>query len=262
MKRAIWFLLGAALLPAQDFSHDLWGKVLAKHVNALQEFDYAAVKQDPADLNAYVKSLGEVSPKSAPARFPTREAKLAYWINAYNALMVNAVVKAYPVKSVRDMGPLFGVFRKKEHLAGGVRMSLDDIEHRTIRAEFNEPRIHFALVCASVSCPGIPRHAFVPGTLESQLEEAAVQFVRQRRNLEWRDGQLILSSIFKWYGGDFEKNGNKLLDFLKQRVPAPLAAQLTGSPRISYRDYDWNLNAPGSRAKSNEAERELATAGP
>jgi succinate dehydrogenase flavin-adding protein (antitoxin of CptAB toxin-antitoxin module) len=143
-------------------------------------------------------------------------------------------------------------------------MSLDDIEHGTIRKQFQEPRIHFAIVCASLSCPRLQRDAFVPARLTQQLQDATRQFFSERRNLEWdaRRGTVTLTSLLKWYRGDFVGGGSdrELLNWIALHLPAERAMQLKAisSPRLAYRDYDWAINDPGSRARAKDpAEREL-----
>jgi hypothetical protein len=239
-----------------DFDHSGFDGVLRKHVNSIGEVDYAGLKRDRAELDRYVAAISQTSPKKSPTQFPQTDQQLTFWINAYNALMLKTVINAYPLKSVRDLGLLYGVFRKKEHLVGGIMMSLDDIEHKTIRAQFPEPRIHFALVCASVSCPRLQRFAFDAAKLRQQLDQVAKQFLSEQRNLEVKPDQIILSSIFKWYGGDFNKNGGDLRRFLIANAPATVALSLKNQ-RFEYRDYDWNLNDVGSRARSKNALEKL-----
>lgn len=167
MMRFGWAVLLAAAPLAAQFDHSAWDRVLKKSTNVLGEVDYGALKKDRKDLDDYVRRLSEMSPDSKKDAFPTREAALAYWLNAYNALVMRAVVDAYPTKSVRDLGLLYGFFRRKDHTLGGTKISLLALENDIIRPRFNDARIHFAIVCASISCPLLDREAFQPDTVDT-----------------------------------------------------------------------------------------------
>jgi hypothetical protein len=245
-------------LAAALFDHSQWDAVLKRHVSEIGEVDYAAIKKDRAALESYVNALGASSPENKPEMFPTREHKLAYWLNAYNALVTWAVANAYPTKSVRDLGFLYSFFRRDDHLVGGRKMSLDDIEHGTIRKQFGDPRIHFAVVCASISCPRLARDAFVPERVNEQLDAAARRFLSERRALmiDKSRNMITLSKLLEWYKGDFEASGG-VVAFLRRFAPDPTA--IPERPRLRYFNYDWSINDPGSRAKAKSAvERELA----
>lgn len=259
-KTLICILTMAGALAAADsgFDYSAWQKVLTARVSEIGEVDYEGLKQNPGDLNQFLDQIAKTSPKNHPELFPAKADQLAYWINAYNALTISGVLKAYPVKSVRYIGIPFTFFSRKNYVVGGEKMSVDNIEHDILRKDFAEPRIHFAVVCASVSCPRIQREAYTPANVFDQLERGAKEFVAERRNVEVQGDKLILSSILNWYGKDFSRDGKSVNDFLKAHAAPSLAAQLDKVANVSFRDYDWNLNQPGSRAKSNDAERELA----
>jgi hypothetical protein len=246
-------------LAAALFDHSAWDAVLKKHVSEIGEVDYSAIKSGGAELKAYVEALAESSPENKPEMFPTREHKLAYWLNSYNALVTSSVAKAYPAKSVRDLGFLFGFFRRADHTVGGRKMSLDDIEHGTIRKQFGDPRIHFAVVCASISCPRLSRDAFTGERVHEQLDAAARRFFGERRSLliDSKRNLVTLSKLLDWYRADFEAAGG-VLTFVRKYAPEPKA--FPGSPSIRYFSYDWSINDPGSRAKAKSPlERELAS---
>ena len=134
---------------------------------------YAALAQDRAQLDAYVDSLGHSSPASHPDRFPTREHELAYWINAYNAFTLRGVIDAYPIASVKDAFALSGFFNRQTFVAGGREMTLDHLENQIIRPTYQEPRIHFAVNCAALSCPQLDNRAFTGPDLDARLEQGA-----------------------------------------------------------------------------------------
>lgn len=252
-------LAAAGAVPA-GFDHGVWEAVLKRHVNATGEVDYGALKRDRARFDAYVQTLAEASPDSHQDRFGSRNAELAYWLNAYNALVTRGIVDIYPIPSVRAAGPLFGFFRRADHTLGGRRLSLNTLEHQIIRKRYGDARIHFAIVCASVSCPLLAREAFTGASLEEQLDRLTRASLAQARmvTIDTVAQTLRLSSLFKWYAGDF---GN-IPAFLRRYLSAARAAELDrlgASPRIRYFDYDWSINDPGSRARARQPqERELA----
>jgi hypothetical protein len=257
-------LLAISLLSVTAWGqgHEVWDRVVKKHVNAVGEVNYGALKSDRGDLDAYVKWLGEVSPENQPGRFATKAEELAYYINAYNAFTTAGVVKGYPTKSVRDLGMVFGFFRREDYTMGGRKISLTDLENKIIRSEkYKEPRIHFAIVCASLSCPKLAAEAFTGANLERLLDAGARQFVNERRNVYVSGGAVTLSEIFKWYEGDFKWTSPSLLDFAKKYAKPELKTALDGLPakaRVKYFDYDWGINDPGSRVKAkSEFEREI-----
>jgi hypothetical protein len=237
MRLALLLLAACAF----GFDHSPFDQLLKQYANTAGEVDYSALRKDSRLLDQYVAAIAQSGPATHPQLFPKREDQVAYWINAYNALMINAVVKSGQAKSVRNMGLLFSVFRRREHTVGGRLMSLDDIEHDTLRKQLRENRIHFALVCASVSCPGLSRDAFLPEKLEAQLEAAARAFFADSRNYAVDEKQKVirLSKILDWYGSDF---GAPVLEYVKRWLPAPPPAL-----RVTFNSYNWNLNGPGSR---------------
>lgn len=265
VRGAFFLLLASSLSAAEPFSHHTWDEVLQTHVNGIGEVDYEALQASPAGLERYLEALAAASPESDPQRFPSRRHELAYWINAYNAFTVKAVLDRYPVESVRKVSRFF---ERRDFVAGGRRLSLDDIEHDILRGRYKEPRIHFAIVCASVSCPALSDRAFMAGGLEEQLDAAARLFVNQRRNLNIDDSgsEISLSKIFDWFEDDFEaatgrKGPDAVLAFVQPYAAESLSQRLAGlaSPRVRYFSYDWSLNRPGSRAaSSNHFEVELS----
>lgn len=227
-------------------------------MSEIGEVDYAGIKAQRADLDEYVRRLGEASPANRPELFPSRAHELAYWINAYNAFVTQGVAGNYPTRSVRDLGVLYGFFRRKDYTAGGVQMSLQYLENEILRKKYHEPRIHFAIVCASLSCPLLSRDAYTAENLEAQLDRQARAFIGQRRNLTINGREITLSEIFKWYKEDF---GPDLLLYLRRYAAEAdrRALEALQQPRIKYYDYDWSINDPGSRSRAKSPlEREIA----
>jgi hypothetical protein len=180
----------------------------------------------------------------------TRDQQLAFLINAYNALTVKLIVKHYPVASIKDIGNFFRSSWKIDffNLLGEER-NLDDIEHNMIRGQsrFSEPRIHFALVCASKGCPKLQPTAFTAENLEMLLQQGAREFLTDRsRNRYNADNKtLSLSMIFKWYGDDFRDRHGSVERFVAEYITDPALSQAIGTAQkisIEYLDYDWSLN--------------------
>jgi hypothetical protein len=230
-----------------DHSHAAWTRLL-EHFVRDGFVDYARLKKDgQADLGAYLSSLESVCRGHYDTW--TREQKLAYWINAYNAYTVRLVLNHYPLKSIRSIGMLPGAaFRENFIPLKGVQgktLSLNDIEHEILRKEFSEPRIHFAIVCASKACPTLRSEAYRAAGLGGQLDEAARGWVRDsgKNRFDAASRKLQLSSIFKWFREDFERATKTLPEFVARYADEPTASAIrAGSVGIEFLDYDWSLN--------------------
>lgn len=221
-------------------SHQLWDQLVKAHVKPNGLVDYKGFVREKAKLEIYLKLLSA----NAPDRNTwTKNQQLAYWINAYNAFTVKLIVDNYPVKSIRDLGPALkipmikDVWHYKFFKIGGIESSLDEIEHSILRKEFDEPRIHFAINCASVSCPPLLNEAFVAEKIESQLTKVTTSFINDSSRNKITSDQAQISSIFSWFKGDFIKKGT-LIDFLNTYSKV----KLKSSAKISHLDYNWNLN--------------------
>src|SRR5690606_21092059 len=173
----------------------------------------------------------------------SKDDQLAYWINAYNAFTVKLIVDNYPVESIKDLGPalkipmLKDVWHYKFFTIAGQESSLDEIEHSILRKEFEEPRIHFAINCASVSCPPLLNEAFEAKTIDAQLDKVAKDFINDSSRNKITPSAIQVSSIFSWFKGDFTKNGT-LIDFLNNYS----TVKIKSDAKVSHLDYDWNLN--------------------
>ena len=208
---------------------------------------YSQLKSDPAPLDKFVSSIETVSRSEFDSW--TKEQQLAFLINAYNALTLKLVVMHYPgIDSIKDIGGFFsGPWKQKFFKLFGEDSYLDHIEHDLIRKNFNEPRIHFAVNCASRGCPALQPEAYVADRLDKQLEHAARSYLmdEERNRYDKNKDQLEISSIFKWYHEDFERAAGSIQAFI-----APFMTDDAGlrnhiaedRPAIRYLDYDWNLN--------------------
>ncbi len=213
----------------EDVSHSLWNDLLTKYVNSKGDVNYKAFKNDVDDLDTYLLYLADNSPEKSWSK----NKKLAYYINLYNAATVKLILNNYPTKSIKDLKNPWG---KEWVKTGDGVLSLGDIEHKILR-KMNEPRIHFAINCASFSCPKLLNEAFTESKMEAQLEATTKDFINdQTRNIISAE-KLQLSNIFKWYKKDFTENGS-LIDYIKPYTNA----QITSDSDIDYLKYDWNLN--------------------
>lgn len=213
--------------------------------------DYAALRADPRELDALCDWLGAHGPSSTPAAFATREARLAYWLNAYNLTVLRAVIAlpegARNVLTARAQG---GFFRAEQHRVDGRLRTLDQIENVEIRPVFRDPRVHMALNCAAQSCPPLRNEAYTASALGAQLDSQVARYLAQPGavRLDAAEGRLRVSQIFEWFADDFAASGG-VVGFVAARAPRPLAAQITarclgdaGACALTYEPYNWSLN--------------------
>lgn len=218
-------------VPLRDTpSHLAWDRLLRKHVSPDGLVDYRGFASDQDQLVAYLESLSN----QIPSEQWSRQARLAYYINLYNAATVLLILEHYPLESIRDISRPWG---KKRIQIGDQRFSLSEIEHGILR-KMGEPRIHFALNCASFSCPKLQPQAYREEALEAQLERATGDFINDFSRNDLSNGQARLSRIFKWYQKDFSTADKTLIDYINQYLPEPLPV----NTRVSYLPYDWSLN--------------------
>ncbi len=220
--------------------HKDYDAILKKYVDEEGMVDYAGLKKDKASLKRYLSKLEQ----NPPQQSWHENEKLAFWINAYNAYTLDLIVEHYPVESIKDIGPALKIpfvstaWDIKFIKIGGEEYDLNNIEHGIIRKEFEEPRIHFVLVCAAMSCPKLQNEAFFADRLEEQLAAAAREFLgNPEKNKFTNSKQAELSKLFSWYGGDF-KEKTSLLGYINQYAPI----KLDKDADIDFMDYDWSLN--------------------
>ncbi|MBK9146596.1 MAG: DUF547 domain-containing protein [Flavobacteriales bacterium] len=210
------------------FDHALWNSLLQAHVSADGMVDYGAFGKD-ARLAEY---LGKLSATKAVDTWPRNE-RLAFWINAYNAFTIRLMLDHPTVKSIKDINE---PWKKKFFSLNGARTNLDQVEHQELREKLGDERIHFAIVCASFSCPQLWNKAFTADGLDKQLDDAARRFINDpKRNV--LGGEPQLSEIFNWFKGDFTKKGS-LAAYINRYARTPIPADAT----IKHLDYDWRLN--------------------
>jgi hypothetical protein len=228
------------------FDHSKFDTLLKTYVQN-GKVNYAALKQDKR-LDEYLQQLSEADPEA----LPTREEKIAFWINAYNAYTLKLVVDNYPIKSIKELSalgylslPFDSPWKRKFCKVGGKSYSLDEIEHDILRGKFGEEQIHFAVNCASESCPVLRSEAYTGAKLGAQLREQAEAFLRDstRNHIKLEGNTLYLSKIFEWYRSDFESKKGSLLKYIAQFFSGEERERLeSGNITIKFLDYNWNLN--------------------
>lgn len=212
------------------FDHNTWNELLQKHVSIKGHVNYKTFLKDKSQLKAYINNLTQNLPQD---HWDTNET-LAYWINAYNALTIDLILRNYPLKSIKD---LKDPWDQRLWKFGSKWYNLNTIEHQILR-KMNEPRIHFAIVCASVSCPKLQNFAFNSSKLNEQLDRATKEFLSDETKNQLSENHIKLSKIFKWFGNDFKSNTSTLIDFLNQYTDFTIL----NTAKKSYIDYNWDLN--------------------
>ena len=223
-----------------------WAKFLTAYRkmggDGVARVDYAAAKADGADaaLSAWVRDMQAVDPTTlSPA------AAQAYWINLYNAATIELVLAAYPVRTILKIdGGLFntGPWDEKRLKVNGAEMSLDDVEHGVLRPVWGDPRVHYAVNCASIGCPNLAATPWSSATLETQFEAGAAEYVNHPRGARVDGGQLIISKIYDWFEEDFGGSTDGVIAHLRNYAAGETAKRLAKVSRISNFEYDWDLN--------------------
>jgi hypothetical protein len=214
-------------------------------INRVRYAAWASNVSDVSALNAYVASLE----RDRPSRM-TRDERLAHWINLYNAVTLQVIIENYPVRSIRDIRSqtldprgLIGPWRTPRVTVEGRRLSLDQIENSILRPEFNEPRIHYAINCASIGCPNLAARAWRAETMDADLTAAARAYINHPRAVSVNaQGRVRVSTIYRWFAADFGGNAASVLTHLRQYASPDLQARLARATTISNYAYDWALN--------------------
>jgi len=227
--------------------HSLWDTLLKKYVDADGNVDYKRWKASPDDGKALSHYLGLLSTAS-PSKKATHEAKLAFWINAYNAVTVHGILREYPTSTIRNhTAKLYGynIWHDLLLTVGKSNYSLDTIEHKILR-KMDEPRIHFAIVCASKGCPRLLNEAYLPEKLSQQLQRNTLDFFSRNQNFRYDPvkERMYLSAILTWFAEDFGKTKADQLNWIAPYLSTKQSqsAARSGSTSVSYLDYNWSLN--------------------
>ena len=229
-----------------DINHDPWNAWLQRYVvdsdDGITRLPYGGVTlADRAALTAYIDNLAGIEITAYQ-----RDDQLAYWVNLYNALTVDLILREYPVASIRDITDgLFstGPWGVKMVAVDGRSLSLDDIEHGILRPIWRDPRVHYAVNCASIGCPNLAPAAYRGFSIDDQLNQAARDYVGHRRAAEMdQQGRLVVSSIYIWFEEDFGGNDLGVIDHLQVYAEEPLKTSLASATEIYDDRYDWSLN--------------------
>lgn len=209
--------------------HTIWNNLLKKNVSEQGEVNYKAFKQDAEELNNYIDYLS----LNVPSQNWSKQEKLAYYINIYNSHTIKLIIDNYPINSIKDIK---NPWNEKFIKIGNEFFSLSNIEHEILR-HMDEPRIHFAINCASKSCPKLLNTAFTSENVETLLELATKAFINDSEKNKISKEDIQLSKIFDWYKKDFTKNGS-LIEYINfySRV------KVDANTKITYLEYDWSLN--------------------
>lgn len=243
------FFAGAASAAGNDATFDaLLGRYVVPGTDGVNRVRYDAWKASEADvsaLDAYIQSI-----EAAKISKLSRDEQFATWANLYNAITIRVILRSYPVKSIRDikstgtLSPkaLLGPWETKLATIEGKKYSLDEIEHGTLRAKFKDPRVHYAVNCASYGCPNLQTKAWRAATLSADLDAAARAYINHPRGVSVTPDGLQLSGIYDWFKTDFGPNEAALLAHLSKYSSPAQAAKIAGAPGIAGYGYDWSLN--------------------
>jgi len=236
------YTISCASVPGSDskpVNHQKWDRLLKKHVDDKGMIDYKGMIADSTELNAYLDVLSANHPNE---KNWSKDEALAYWINAYNAFTVQLIIRNYPVKSIKDIAggiPFVNTpWDIKFIEIEGRKYDLNNIEHGIIRKEFKEPRIHFALVCAAVSCPKLRNEAYIPEKLDAQLEEETRYFFNNPEKNRIGKDEIVLSKLLKWYWGDFSDVAEDRVTYVNRYS----TTKVNSDAEVDYMEYNWALN--------------------
>ena len=214
-----------------NIDHSLWDHLLKQYVADHGDVNYKGFKQDVDLLNTYINQLST----TIPSEHWSKQEQLAYYINVYNANTVKLIIDHYPIKSIKDIK---NPWSKKRIYIGDKNYSLSEIENDILR-KLDEPRIHFAINCASKSCPKLLNVAYTAENVDSLLELTAKEFINNPDKNRISENSVQLSKIFDWYKKDFTDNGS-LIDYINHYS----LVKINSKAKIDYLEYDWNLNEP------------------
>ncbi len=248
-----------------DQNHTIFNKLLQENVKDAKVNYQGFI--DSAEFTNYLKTLNNITPDDFKTW--TGSQKIAFWINSYNAFTIKAIIDHYPIQRSFTLVGIFyapknsilqipGVWKKLQFQAVGQSVTLDHIEHRILRKEFNEPRIHAAINCASISCPDLRNEAYIADKIDKQLDDSSRNFVNSKTKgvlIDKNKSKINVSKIFKWFGDDFFSNYHKqefndksdkqngTLGFIYKYINEDKKKYvLSGKYKLKYMSYDWGLN--------------------
>lgn len=228
----------------QTLDHSTWDGFLQRYLDTgadgIARLDYDQARSELGVLDSYLSQLEAARPS-----LMTRAQAMAYWINFYNALTVKLVLEAYPISSIRQIDGILGFggpWKKPRVFVEGQHLSLDHMEHGILRPGFRDPRIHYAVNCASYSCPNLADRAFTVANLDSLLDQGAQAYINHPRAVSFESGRLQVSSIYHWFQEDFGGSDAAVISHLQRYAEPELSLLLMQASRIGGHHYDWSLN--------------------
>lgn len=241
-----------------EIDHADFDQLLQRYVDQDGMVNYAAWHKSPQDRGHLQQYLGRLS-QASPGIKASRDGQLAFWINAYNATTLEGILQVYPTTSIRNHTAKlagYNIWKDLPLLVGGKPHSLDTMEHQVLR-KMGEPRIHFAIVCASIGCPRLLNEAYVPDRLKEQLDRNTRDFFSRPQNFQLdKSGTMHVSSILDWFGGDFGDSQQAQYTALQQYIPKN-AQRIAVSPnaRVVFQDYNWSLNEQSVARRSGNSAK-------
>lgn len=231
-------MLFVSLNYANPIQHDEWDVLVKKYVSKNGMVDYQGFLKDKKQLQVYLDKLSANRPTSAWSK----NEKMAFWINAYNAFTVKLILDNYPIKSIKDIKRGIPFVNSVWDIAfipmGKEKIDLNNIEHTILRKEFKDPRIHAAINCASFSCPLLRNEAYYASRLDEQLSDAMRKFVNDPQRNQLDKSNIKISKIFSWFAGDFKLNGSSIADYLNKYAKIRVQA----NAKVDFLEYQWELN--------------------
>ncbi|MCG8305918.1 MAG: DUF547 domain-containing protein [Cytophagales bacterium] len=225
---------------SKPVNHEEWTQLLSKYVDVDGLVNYGGFQKDSLMLNAYLEKLVDHPPDE---KSWSQKEQIAYWVNVYNAFTIKLIIQHYPLESIKDIGSKIQIpfinspWDIRFITINGEKLDLNNVEHSILRKKFDEPRIHFAINCASFSCPKLRNEAYTAERLDKQLDEQALDFINDRQKNDIRPDRVELSKIFSWFKSDFTKNSS-LREFINQYAKTKIGEKT----KISFMKYDWSLN--------------------
>lgn len=250
MRPFIYFAISFIALLSQNFNTQEFDRILKTYVNDKGFVNYKAILDKEKNvIDKLVKQANLQSPNSKPSAYKSEKEKMVFWINVYNLMIIKTIINDYPTESIKDIYfPGWRVW-KINHQVGGENLSFDNIEHDILRKRFKEPRVHFAINCASYGCPILQNKAFTSENLESLLQKGTRDFFESERNfrIDKEEKKIYLSSILDWFEEDFfdESKGETILNFVIRFAPNEIANFVKKNKsdyKVEYIPYDWKLN--------------------
>ena len=231
-------MLFVSLNYANPVQHGEWDVLVKKHVSKNGMVDYQGFLKDKNQLQVYLDKLSANKPTSKWSK----NEKMAFWINAYNAFTVKLILDHYPINSIKDIKKGIPFVNSVWDITfipmGKEKIDLNYIEHSILRKEFKDPRIHAAINCASFSCPLLRNEAYYASRLDEQLNDAMRRFVNDSERNQLDKSNIKISKIFSWFGGDFKLNGLSVVDYLNKYAKK----RVQQNAKIDFLDYQWELN--------------------